>query len=333
MNISNKLIAAYINDTELLIKEMDELLKRRNSYGCLDEQSVNELFRIFHTVKASANAIEDSRTAEVSCDIENVIAYLRKYGPSSLPSEDVMNLLFKSEYYFRTRINSYRHRLRENDDADEFEGLLKNFMSSRHIDAAERENEAVPFSDIFPMCRNIVETMSQELSKEAVLKTAGAEILINGRYILRLSAAIVHLIRNAMDHGIESPQERTKAGKPSCGVVTITYGLEQELFFVTVFNDGKKLNLKEILRKAARLHMLKKPRSEYRVEEIANLILQNGFTTKDKIGKYSGRGVGMDVIKSTAKDLGGTVFINSGESYGFSATIAFPAEDKAWLAP
>ena len=331
MKVSKELVTAYVEDTSTLINEMDELLKKRNSMGSLDRESIDVLFRTFHTIKASASAMDDQKTVDVSYKIENVVSYLRKHGPDSLPANEVIELMFNSEYYYRTRLNSYMQEIAEDEDTSKFEGLLADFMDEKEIEKQAPTSNMVPFHDFLPICQNIIDIMSEDLGKKVELKFDGKEILIQRQYISRLSSPIIQLVRNAMDHGIETPEERLKLGKPETGVITVTYGLENDLLFITVFNDGRTLNLKEILRKADSLHMLKKPRREYKAQEIANFIMERGFTTKDSLGKYSGRGVGMDVIKSTVNDLGGTVLVNSGETSGFSITMAIPADGSVDL--
>lgn len=328
MQVSNELIKAYIDDTTTLIDEMDVLLKKRNSFGSLDRESVDILFRIFHTIKASASAMDDKKTIDVSYKVENVVSYLRKHGPDSLDAGEVIELMFNAEYYYRNRLKSYRQEIAFNEDTSKFEGMLTDFMDDKDIGNQVPTTLMVPFSDFRSICQNIIDGMSEDLGKKVELKFDGEDILIHRQFVTRLSPPIIQLVRNAMDHGIETPEERIKLGKPETGVITVTYGLEDDVLFITIFNDGKTLNLKQILRKADALHMLKKPRREYKAQEIANLIMERGFTTKDSLEKYSGRGVGMDVIKSTAQDMGGHVLVNSGEKSGFSITITVPADGK-----
>lgn len=327
MKVSKELVKAYVEDTTTLIKEMDKLLKKRNSIGSLDEASIDVLFRTFHTIKASASAMDDKKTVDVSYKIENVVSYLRKHGPDSLPAKDVIDLMFNSEYYYRTRLNSYMQEIAEDEGTSKFEGMLSTFMDEKSIEKQLPTSTMVPFHDFLPMCQNIIDSMSEDLHKKVELKFDGEDILIHRQYVSRLSSSIIQLVRNAVDHGIETPEERIRLGKPETGIITITYGIEDDLLFITIFNDGRTLNLKEILRKADNLHMLKKPRREYKAQEIANFIMERGFTTKDSLGKYSGRGVGMDIIKATVKDMGGTVIVNSGVESGFSITMTIPAEE------
>ncbi len=328
MRVSSELFKAYIEDTTTLINEMDTILKKRNSIGSLDSESVDALFRIFHTIKASSVVLDDSKTVDVSYKMENIMSYLRKFGPDSLPSAKVFSMLFKSEYFLRDQLGSLV-AVRGNDSSVEFEGELKEFVDDIDFKDENPVDIMVSFEAFRPLFENVVLEMSADLGKYAKLYFAGDNLYVDRTLVTRLSGPLTQIIRNAMDHGIEDPEERVRHGKPVVGAITVTYGHENGVMFITIFNDGEKMNLKKILRKADSLNILKKPRDQYKPDEIAALIMERGFTTKDNIGKYSGRGVGMDIIKSTASDLGGKILINSGEENGFSITLTFPIDDKS----
>lgn len=324
MQMNQELFKAYIEDTTTLIEEMDLILKKRNSIGTLDRESVDALFRIFHTIKASAAVLEDNKTVDTAYKMENIVGYIRKHGASSLPMDQVFSLMFEAEYFFRSEMGS----LSSAGQNVEFQGKLNSFVSD--LDFGEIPDVMmVSFESLRPLFEHVIAEMSAELGKKANLYFDGEHIYVDRQILTRLSGPLTQIVRNAMDHGIETPEERIALGKPPEGAITVTYGLEENIMFITIFNDGKTLSLKEILRKADHLHILKKPRDAYKAPEIANLIMERGFTTKEVPTKYSGRGVGMDIIKSTAEDLGGTVLVNAGETAGFSMTLAFPIDDKS----
>ena len=328
MRVSSELFKAYIEDTTVLINEMDGILKRRNSIGSLDKDSVDALFRIFHTIKASSVVLDDSKTVDVSYKMENIMSYLRKYGVSSLPSSKVFELLFNSEYFLRDQLGSLV-ATQSSESSQVFEGELKEFVDNIDFKDDSPVDIMVSFEAFKPLFENVIQEMSLELGKYASLSFAGDNLYVDRTLVTRLSGPLTQIVRNAMDHGIEEPEERVRRGKPVVGAISVTYGMEDGVMFITIFNDGEKMNLKKILRKADSLNILKKPRDQYKPDEIASLIMERGFTTKDKIGKYSGRGVGMDIIKSTAQDLGGKILINSGEENGFSITLTFPIDEKS----
>ncbi len=326
MRVSNELFRAYVEDTTALVNEMDGIIKKRNSIGSLDRESVDALFRIFHTIKASATVLDDSKTVDIAFKLENVMSYLRKHGPNSLPQDKILSTLFDSEYYFRSSLGSFAA---SNDTNSEFRENLSTLVEEIDFSDENPVDSMVPFDSLRPVLENVVDEMCSELGKKASLYFAGDNIYIDRSLMTRLSGPLTQIVRNAVDHGIETPAERERLGKPPEGSITVNYGLEENILFITIFNDGEKLSLKKILRRADALHILKKPRDQYKPDEIAALIMERGFTTKEHVNKWSGRGVGMDIIKSTAQDLGGTVLISSGETAGFSITLSFPVDDKS----
>ena len=321
MVLSEELFNAYIADTTILLEEMDLILKRQNSIGTLDKSSVDALFRIFHTIKASAAVLEDGKIVDVAFKMENIIGYLRRHGISSLPAPQLFSLFFESEYYFRSELGSLSH------STSDFLDQLDDFSSSLNLPSDDAL--MLSFESLRPLFLHVIEEMSAELGKEARLEFEGDKIYVDRQLLTRISTPLTQIIRNAMDHGIETPEERVAMGKDACGVICITYGLENNIMFITISNDGKTLSLKEILRRADALNILKKPRDAYKPSEIPYLIMERGFTTKEIPTKYSGRGVGMDIIKVAAEDLGGTVLINAGDEAGFSMTFAFPIDDNS----
>ncbi|NLL63112.1 MAG: hypothetical protein GX241_02540 [Ruminococcaceae bacterium] len=324
MQLNSHLLKAYVSDVSTLVNEMDAILKKRNSVSSLDKESVDALFRIFHTIKASAIVLNDSKTIDVSYKMENIVAYLRKHGPDALPFQQVIKLMFESEYFFRSQLNRMSNTAHV-ENTEEFEGLLDSFVNAIDFKEDAPTNYMVPFDQFKFIFQNVIDEMSKELDKKVELQFEGEKLLYLDRQILtRLTAPLTQIVRNAMDHGIEPPVERILKGKPEVGVITVTYGVENGIMFITIFNDGEKLNLKKILRRADKLHILTKPRDQYKPEEIAELIMERGFTTREVPCQYSGRGVGMDIIKSTAKDMGGKILINTGETDGFSMTFTFP---------
>ncbi|MBQ0136325.1 MAG: hypothetical protein KBS43_06285 [Oscillospiraceae bacterium] len=328
MQLSSDLFKAYIEDATVLLNEMDLILKKRNSMGRLDSESVDALFRIFHTIKASAVVLDDAKTADVAYKLENIMSYLRKHGVNSLPSKKVLSILFDSEYFLRAQLGSVAASKVPSKEAKIF-GELREF--AEEIDFADDSpiELMVSFDAFRPILENVTKEMCEELDKEVALTFDGDNLYIDRTLVTRLAGPLTQIVRNAVDHGIESPDEREKLGKPRCGTISINYGLEDNILFITISNDGEKLHLKKILRKADSLNILKKPRDQYSPNEIAALIMERGFTTKEHVGKWSGRGVGMDIVKSTAQDLGGNLLISSGETQGFSITLTFPVDEQS----
>ena len=135
---------------------------------------------------------------------------------------------------------------------------------------------------------------------------------------------MIHLIRNAVDHGIESPEERKRAGKKPKARITLAVESSVGEVMISLSDDGCGLDQDKILKKAKKTGMLSKPESEYTRQEILDFILRPGFTTKDKVTEYSGRGVGLDVVKGVLENMGGNVHIDSEKGRGTTFTMVVP---------
>lgn len=320
-----ELFNTYITDTTTLLNEYDNILKKRNSLAFLDVNSLNELYRIMHTIKASSSTIELNELVLVAHNVENILDYLSKFGNSCLPHSTVIDLLFKTEYYFRSKLKSVIHNTPD-DDHTEFENELSKFIKlipQNSITPINDPNKLIPFTRMFELMERTVSDMSKKLAKKVKLVTSGESVKARREIIDSITIPVLHLIRNAMDHGIETPDERIACGKPKYGVISITAGTQEDVLFVTVANDGKHLDFDFIADFAQRKRLLKKPVEEYTRKELSDFILVRGFSTKEDVSEFSGRGVGLDIVKTSIYDMGGTIFINDTDS-GLSITLAIP---------
>lgn len=182
----------------------------------------------------------------------------------------------------------------------------------------------VPVSGIFQKMKRIVRDMGKELSKDVELVLIGEDTEIDKTIVDGISDPIMHLVRNAMDHGIEPEDERIKKGKNRKGTIRLSASNTGGEIHITVEDDGKGFDYKKILAKAKAKDMLTKPEGEYTPKEIFQFIMQPGFSTNEAVTEYSGRGVGMDVVKSNVEKVGGSVVLDCKEGYGTVITFKIP---------
>jgi len=182
----------------------------------------------------------------------------------------------------------------------------------------------VPVSGSFNKMHRIVRDMSKKLGKEAELVLIGEETEVDKTIIDSLADPLMHLVRNAMDHAIEMPEERIKAGKNPQGTITLSAVNTGGEVIISVIDDGAGLNAKKILEKAKKNGMLTKPEAEYTEKEIFNLVMLPGFSTKEQVTEFSGRGVGMDVVKKNIEKVGGFVSVESKKGVGTTFSIKIP---------
>lgn len=182
----------------------------------------------------------------------------------------------------------------------------------------------VPLSATFQRMNRIVRDMSKKLGKEIRLELIGEETEVDKNIIDHISDPLMHLIRNSIDHGIEKSEERKAKNKPEFGTITLEAKNTGGDVLIIVKDDGRGLNKESILSKARKNGLIGKTERELTDKEIYSLILTAGFSTKEEVTEYSGRGVGMDVVNKNIDAIGGTVSIDSIEGEGTSITLKIP---------
>lgn len=183
----------------------------------------------------------------------------------------------------------------------------------------------VPISGAFNKMTRIVRDMKVKLGKDVELIFEGEETEVDKSIIDQLNDPLMHMVRNSMDHGIEeNVEDRIAAGKSPKGKITLSaYNASGEVIIV-VADDGQGIDPEKVLAKAERNGILSKPANEYSEKEILNMIMLPGFSTNEQVTEYSGRGVGMDVVKKNIEKIGGSVSVDSKFGQGSSFIIKIP---------
>ncbi|MGC8119512.1 Hpt domain-containing protein [Marinobacter sp. VGCF2001] len=181
----------------------------------------------------------------------------------------------------------------------------------------------IPFASMVPRLRRIVRQISGELGKKAEFDVRNAEGEMDRNILERMVAPLEHMLRNALDHGIEAPDERSKAGKPATGEVVLSLTREGGDVVLRMMDDGKGIPSSVIREKAIRQGLMRAD-EDLTEREILQFILQPGFSTAQQVTQISGRGVGMDVVASEIKQLGGSLDIDSALGRGTTFTVRLP---------
>ncbi len=183
----------------------------------------------------------------------------------------------------------------------------------------------VPISGAFNKMTRIVRDMKVKLNKDVDLIFEGEETEVDKSIIDQLNDPLMHMVRNSMDHGIEdNVEDRIAAGKSPKGKITLSaYNASGEVIIV-IADDGGGINPEKVLAKAEKNGILSKPASEYSEKEILNMIMLPGFSTNEQVTEYSGRGVGMDVVRKNIEKIGGSVSVDSKYGQGTSFIIKIP---------
>ncbi len=184
----------------------------------------------------------------------------------------------------------------------------------------------MPLTNVFQKMRRIVFDVSRKLGKEIELEVIGENTEVDKNIIEHISDPLMHLVRNSVDHGIETdPQQRVNLGKPSKCKITLEAKNEGGKVYISVRDDGKGLNKEKLYQKALDNGLIgDKLITEFSDSEIFRFITLPGFSTKEVVTEYSGRGVGMDVVIKDIQAIGGRLEIDSEEGYGSEMTLVIP---------
>ena len=181
----------------------------------------------------------------------------------------------------------------------------------------------VPFVQVVPRLHRLVRQTADSLGKSARLEVIGPEVELDRSILDRLVAPLEHLLRNAVDHGLEGPEARAHAGKPPVGVITLALSREGNDVVINLSDDGRGMDVAAIRRQAIARGLLA-PQVELADEALMQFVFEPGFSTQGRVTQISGRGVGMDVVNSEVKAANGTIAIDSVAGRGTSFTIRLP---------
>ncbi|MEG2103818.1 MAG: chemotaxis protein CheA [Oscillospiraceae bacterium] len=182
----------------------------------------------------------------------------------------------------------------------------------------------VPLQGTFQKMDRIVRDMGKKLGKKAELVTEGGDTEVDKTINDAIVDPFMHMIRNSMDHAIEEPDVRRALGKPEVGRIGLSAKNTGGEILITISDDGAGLDTEKLLAKAKRSGILTRPESSYTEKEIFGLILLPGFSTNTNVTEFSGRGVGMDVVRKNLEQVGGTISISSEKNKGTIFTIKIP---------
>jgi chemosensory pili system protein ChpA (sensor histidine kinase/response regulator) len=201
--------------------------------------------------------------------------------------------------------------------------LLQQSRVSADLQQGLMNTRLLPFSGIAPRLERVVRQTNAELAKESTLHINGASHEIDRTVLDKVTAPIEHIVRNAIAHGIETPEQRTNSGKPAAGSITISLERQGSEFLITIADDGQGIDVEKVKQKALSLGLIsaeKIPADDV----LISLILTSGFSTADNVSQVAGRGVGMDVVSNEIRSLKGRLSIQSTAGKGTTFKIRLP---------
>ncbi|WP_373598073.1 chemotaxis protein CheW [Paraclostridium bifermentans] len=213
----------------------------------------------------------------------------------------------------------------ENFDADNFEKQARRLHQlTNELQDVVMSIRMVPISSTFTKMQRVVRDMSRKTGKSVDLKLIGEQTEVDKNILENISDPLMHMIRNSMDHGIETPEERKQTTKPEKATVTLEAKNTGGDVVIVIKDDGRGLNKEAIVKKAIEKGITNKSIDEISDKEAYNFILAPGFSTKEAVSEYSGRGVGMDVVYTNIRKLRGSITIDSELGKGTMFILRIP---------
>ncbi|MCU9811479.1 chemotaxis protein CheA [Paraclostridium sp. AKS81] len=213
----------------------------------------------------------------------------------------------------------------ENFNRDNFEKQARRLHQlTTELQDVVMSMRMVPISSTFTKMQRVVRDMSRKTGKSVELKLVGDQTEVDKNILENISDPLMHMIRNSMDHGIETPEERQQTSKPEKATILLEAKNTGGDVVIIIKDDGRGLNKEAIVKKAIEKGITSKSIDEISDKEAYNFILAPGFSTKEAVSEYSGRGVGMDVVYTNIRQLRGSIAIDSEKGQGTNIVIRIP---------
>lgn len=235
---------------------------------------------------------------------------------------DALMNLFEELVIDRGRLEQISGTLRNNELQETVERMSRISGDLQNIILNMR---MVPIDQVFNRFPRMVRQLAKDLDKKIDLQIFGADTELDRTVIDEIGDPLVHLIRNALDHGIETPAIRKEKGKPEEGVLKLNAYHSGNHVFIEISDDGAGINREKVINKAVSNGVITLDEANTLTDsQVYQLIMESGFSTADQISDISGRGVGLDVVRNTIESLGGNIMIDSNNGQGSVFSIQLP---------
>ncbi|MET0775727.1 MAG: Hpt domain-containing protein [Pseudomonas mandelii] len=296
-------IEQQVNDARVALSEMETTIERmRDQLRRLDTETQGRIL--------SRQQVEAER-----------LGY-EEFDPLEMDRHSQLQQLSRALFESASDLLDLKETLdRRNQDAENL--LQQQGRINTELQEGLMRTRMVPFERMLPRLKRIVRQVSSELGKDVEFVVGNAEGEMDRNVLERMAAPLEHMLRNAVDHGLESTEVRIAAGKPAQGRITLDLSREGGDIIFDIRDDGAGVPLDAVRRKAIKRGLLA-PEADISDRDVLQFILQPGFSTAEKITQISGRGVGMDVVHEEVRQLGGTMVIDSTPGQGVHFRIRLP---------
>jgi two-component system, chemotaxis family, sensor kinase CheA len=296
--------------------------------------NVSEVKEIIISDKTKDNQAEKSETVKVEAEVpvkpspetSDATATQKRSRTKSIRVDidklDGLMNLFSELIIDRGRLEQIARKTSSTDLTETVEHMTR---ISTDLQGIILNMRMVPVEQVFNRFPRMVRDLAKDLNKKIQLIIEGAETELDRTVIDEIGDPLVHLLRNALDHGLESTEDRLASGKPEEGKLLLRAYHSGNHVFIEVADDGKGINREKVLNKAIEREVVSKDEAETLTDqEVYALLFSSGFSTADKISDISGRGVGLDVVKTKIESLGGVISIDSSPGKGSTFLIQLP---------
>ncbi|HWU78001.1 MAG TPA: Hpt domain-containing protein [Rhodanobacter sp.] len=296
----------------------------------LEQQVAGYRFNLVELEQTVARLRSQLRMLEIETEAQIIARFQREHREAGLTVFDPLELdrYSQLQQYSRALAESVSDLVSIQNMLDELTRqaetlLIQQSRVSTELQDGLLRTRMLPFDTMVPNLRRTLRQAAQEEDKHAQLYVDGAHGEMDRNLLDRIKAPFEHMLRNAIAHGIETPAERRKAGKPAEGAVHIKVAREATEVVIRVSDDGRGLNREAIRKRGVERGMLRAD-SRPTDNQLLSLITQPGFSTAGKVTQLAGRGVGMDVVANEIKQLGGSLSIESEEGQGSTFVLRLP---------
>jgi two-component system chemotaxis sensor kinase CheA len=355
------LFDTFSEESEFLLEVCDSLLKNQAPGAEVGRDAIDQLFRAMHTFKGNARVFKLTGLQDVAHAAEDVLSRARG-SQQPLGSVDLAEISAKVAHVRKTlsdfkalaakllkrplegpvatgaptikipenKVMQVRQSWKTITQAvDESRATLPRAVHDR-LEAhgrAIRELTQVRIADIVVPLQMMARDLARELGKSVGdVEVVGAELMVESRRLANIKEILLHAIRNAIDHGLEPPDQRAAANKPRSGHIVLRFEQKEGRLLVTVEDDGRGIDREQVKVRAVEQRLLSRNQVDKLADvEVLELLFRPGFSTSINVSETSGRGVGMDVIRTRANELNGSAVIASTPGHGAVLTLSLPA--------
>lgn len=316
------LLKDFIDETNSGLLALESSLQNLESSPDNQEALFNA-FRIMHTLKGSSRFLKFSRLESVSHEAENLLSTFRDRKKEA--SRENLDPIYETIETIRDILTFLEIKGREPKGED---SELKDRLRRAYQDKMENLNAQAPYisrKNIWQNLDDMVKDISLQLGKRVKLIVTGGNIILDEHVFDYIKDPVVQLIRNAIDHGIETPELRKQLNKPEYGTIKLDAHKDQNEIIIDVSDDGEGLDTDKILEKILELNLLPIDKASHLTEkEILQFIFKPGFSTANDVNTVSGRGIGMDIVYNNIKKTGGVIEFSNEKGQGVKFSIRIP---------